>query len=77
MVAHMAAPVFIFTAGLCLLDRNGALVPYDTAPIEADSHSDAIRLARQWAQDAALSGDSHLQVLLNGEPVASLKPGEF
>jgi hypothetical protein len=73
----MANPVSTFTAGLCLMGGNGELVPYDTMSIEAASHADAIQLAREWAQTAALSGDSHLRVLLNGESVASLEPGEF
>ena len=77
MVGLMANPVLSFTAGLCLMGRNGELVPYDTSAIEAASQADAIRLARQWAQDATLAEDSHLQVLLNGEAVARLKPGEF
>lgn len=77
MVGLMANPVLLFTAGLCLVGRNGELIPYDTAEIEAASQADAIRLAQQWAQDATLAQDSHLQVLLNGEAVARLKPGEF
>jgi hypothetical protein len=77
MFGRMANPVLTFTAGLCLMGRDGQLVPYDTAPIEAASQADAIQLARQWAQDATLAEDSHLQVLLNGEAVARLKPGEF
>ena len=73
----MTNPVLTFTAGLCLLGANGELAPYDTAPIDAASQTDAIRLAREWAETATLSEDSHLQVLLDGRAVANLKPGEF
>lgn len=73
----MANPVLTFTAGLCLMGHDGELVPYDTAPIDAASQTDAVHLAREWAQDATLAEDSYLQVLLDDEVVASLKPGEF
>ena len=73
----MANPVLAFTVGLCLMGRNGELVPYDTDHIEADSEVDAVRLAKQWAQAVTLAEDSYLQVLQDGKAVASFKPGEF
>ena len=76
-VGPVANPLLTFTASLCLMGGSGELMPYDTADIDATSQSDAIRLASRWAQTATLAEDSHLQVLLNGQAIASLKPGEF
>ena len=73
----MANSILSFKARLCLMGQGGELVPYDTTHIRAASEADAIRLSKQWAQDAAMSEDSYLQVLQEDKGVASLPPGEF
>ena len=51
----MANSILSFKARLCLMGQGGELVPYDTTHIRAASEADAIRLSKQWAQDAAMS----------------------
>ena len=57
------------------MGQGGELVPYDTTHIRAASEADAIRLSKQWAQDAAMSEDSYLQVLQEDKGVASSTAG--
>jgi hypothetical protein len=65
-----------FHAGLCRM-MDGALIPYEGTPIEADSEAEAIKKAKEWAALAETLSESWLQVALDGETIVSFKPGEF
>ncbi len=66
----------IFQAGLCQMHK-GNLVPYDTVTIDTDGLPNAIKRAKAWSHTVETMEGSWLQVLFEGQAVASLKPGEF
>ena len=82
-LGEMADVLFTFQAGLCEMASTGQLAPpYEGCTIDGSpSVDDAVRRAKRWASSERDAGnvreDSHLQVLLDGNAVASLKPGEF
>ena len=57
--------------------HKGSFVPYDSATIETNSGYDAVEKARRWALTVDDRVDAWLQVLFEGEGVASLEPGDF
>ena len=61
------------------MSASGQLAaPYSGVTIDGSpSVEDAVRRAKLWAAEEPVRDGSHLQVLLNGSAVASLKPGEF